>query len=130
MSRPSALQSESHRWSGRISGLRWDVERCPDARWKDAVEPGVVGGLGGLLLGGLSRATPHGRLLVAALGAAAGVFASRYHVNLDWDPDRLREAPLTPFLSDGEGRGPDSPDSPDSDDRGGEAPPEPDVRAR
>ena len=36
---------------------------------------------------------PQLRLVAAAAGAIAGVIASRYHINLDWDPDFMRSRP-------------------------------------
>ena len=81
------------RASGRVSGLRWEVERCPDATLRDALTPAAAGGALGLVASLLVRAPGSLRLVGAAAGAALGAFASQYHMNLDWDPDRLRGEP-------------------------------------
>ncbi len=80
--------------AGRISGLRWEAERCPEARWSDAPTPAAVGALIGFAAALFGRAPGSLRLIGAAAGAAVGALASQYHLNLDWDPDRLRGEPL------------------------------------
>ncbi len=84
------------RYGGRVSGLRWEVERCPDATLRDAVTPAAAGGALGLVASLLVRAPGPLRLFGLAAGAALGAFASQYHMNVDWDPDRLRGEPEPP----------------------------------
>lgn len=91
---PNAPTQEPLR--GRVSGLRWEAERCPDARPGDALRPACLGGLVGLGIGLLGRLPAPVRLAAVAAGAAAGALASHYHLNLDWDPDHLRPDPPTP----------------------------------
>ena len=77
-------------YSGQISGLRWEAERCPDAEDSDSLKAtlggGALGFVGGLLMG----MPPQLRLVAAAVGAAFGHVTTKYHINLDWDPDALR----------------------------------------
>ena len=80
-------------YKGQISGLRWEAEKCPDAEDGDSMKAtlggGAVGFVGGILMG----LPPQLRLVAAVVGAALGHVTTKYHVNLDWDPDALRRAP-------------------------------------
>lgn len=75
-----------HTQRGRCSGLEWEVEEVPGGGqpMTDTLLAGAVGYGVGFLLG----FSPFGRILSAAAGAVGSHLASRYHVNLDWDPDR------------------------------------------
>lgn len=73
-----------------FAGLRYTSEPCPDATHSDAFKSAALGGGGAWLAAALLGASPLARLAAVAAGAFAGSFASRHHVYLDWDPDRLR----------------------------------------
>ncbi len=84
---------ESRTYKGKLGGLRWEAESCPDATSPDTLKATAGGGLlgfGGAILMGLP---PQLRLVAVAAGAIAGALASRYHLNLDWDPDFMRDSP-------------------------------------
>lgn len=81
--------AEQFRWG--ISGLKVEVERCPKAETNMQTAVGV--GLGSFGVGWLLGWSPMGRLLGAAACTGVGVLASRYHVYIDWDPDRARGEP-------------------------------------
>lgn len=85
-------------FKGTFSGLKVEVEPCPDCSREDTLKGAAVGGALGFGLSLLTRGTFMGRLIGAGLGAAAGALASRYHLYMDWDPDRVRygENPPTP----------------------------------
>ena len=109
--------SEAHR--GKISGLSWETERCPDAQAGDGLKPAAIGGLIGFGLGHLLRAAPRGRLLLCAAGAFGGFLASRHHLNVDWDPDALRGGSPKDPPSQAQAPAPDSeqaPEAPEDDD--------------
>lgn len=77
-------------FKGSISGVKLEVEPCPDCSREDTIKGAAVGGAAGFGLLWLLGASPVGRLIMAAVGAGLGAAASRYHVYLDWDPDRVR----------------------------------------
>ena len=83
-------RQEPGTYKGRISGLRWEAEACPDARGEDTLKNAAIGGGVGYLSAILLGVSPQLRLVVAGLGALAGHVATKYHLNLDWDPDQLR----------------------------------------
>lgn len=86
----SASGQQVRRFTGRLSGLAYQVEECPDGRGRDGKVAVAAGGGVGYLAGLLLGASFGGRLLGAALGAGAGAALARWHVRLDWDPDGLR----------------------------------------
>ncbi|RMG07547.1 MAG: hypothetical protein D6731_23630 [Planctomycetota bacterium] len=77
----------TQRLEGRLGGLRWEAEPCPDASEGDRLRGALIGGGAGLLSGLLLRLPPSLRLLALAGGALVGRFAAGHHLNLDWDPD-------------------------------------------
>jgi hypothetical protein len=81
------------------STLQWQATRCPDTRPGDTWAPAFVGGTLGWGLALLSGVSGPSRVLAAALGAAGGAIASQFHVRVDWDPDRWRDAPSSPPAS-------------------------------
>ena len=87
-------------YGGQISGLRWEAEKCPDASDGDLLKVGLGGGAIGFVGGLLMGFSPPMRLIAAAFGALIAQTSTRYHINLDWDPDALRGAPPP---SDGDG---------------------------
>lgn len=90
---------ELRRFSGKIAGLGYQLEECPDGGARDhAVACAGGGGLGFLATTLLGASLP-GRLIGAALGAGAGAMLARWHMRLDWDPDGLRATlKAVPFL--------------------------------
>lgn len=76
--------------SGNVSGLRWEAEECPDATSSDVFRSTASGGAIGFVSGMLLGMSPGLRIVAALAGAAVGHVASKYHLNLDWDPDQLR----------------------------------------
>ena len=93
---------EPKSYSGKLGGLRWEAEPCPDAAQGDTIKLGAGGGLVGFASALLMGLPPQLRLVAAAAGAIAGAVASRYHLNLDWDPDSLRDGdgPTPPETDD------------------------------
>lgn len=81
--------AEQFRWG--FSGLKVEVERCPEAETNMQTAVGLGAGAWGT--GWLLGWSPVGRLLGAAVGASVGALANRYHVYIDWDPDRARGEP-------------------------------------
>ena len=77
-------------FKGSLSGLKLEVEPCPDCSREDTVKGAAIGGAAGFGLSWLLGGSFLGRLIAVAAGAATGALASRYHVYLDWDPDRVR----------------------------------------
>lgn len=88
-----------------FAGLRYTSEPCPDATRGDVFKSAALGGGLGWGLSLLLGASPWGRIVSAAAGALVGTYASRHHVYLDWDPDRLR-------YGSGAGDGPPPDDQP------------------
>lgn len=88
-------KADPGRITGKVSGLSWEAERCPDASPDDALKTAFGGTLVGYGLGFLFGFSRTGRFLSAGLGACAGAIASRYHLNVDWDPDALRGEPAS-----------------------------------
>lgn len=81
--------AERRTWSADLSGLHVEAVECPEQRdegWTPALVGGALG-WGAALLAGVGAP---GRVLATALGALGGSLATRYHLNLDWDPDRIR----------------------------------------
>jgi hypothetical protein len=76
--------------SGALSGLRWEAEECPDATSSDIFRSTAGGGAIGFVSGLLLGMSPAMRIVAALAGAAVGHVSSKYHLNLDWDPDQLR----------------------------------------
>jgi len=103
MTHPEDMSFESaarRRYAGGFSGLRYEAEACPDA--DGALKAAAVGGAAGFAGAWLIGAHPVFRLLAAGAGAAAGAVLTRYHLYLDWDPDRYRLGGA-PGLGDEEG---------------------------
>ncbi len=71
--------------------MSYEAEECPDGRGRDGVLAVAGGGGLGWLAGMLLGLSPMGRLLGALVGAGAGAALSRFHVRLDWDPDKARD---------------------------------------
>jgi hypothetical protein len=77
-------------FKGSLSGLKLEVERCPDCSREDSIKGAAVGGAVGYGVSWLLGGSLVGRVVGAALGATTGALAARYHLYLDWDPDRVR----------------------------------------
>lgn len=77
-------------FKGSLSGLKVEVEPCPDCSREDTFKGAAVGGALGFALSWLLGGTLVGRLIGAAVGAGSGALAARYHLYVDWDPDRVR----------------------------------------
>ena len=80
--------AERRTWSADLSGLRVEAVECPeqhDEGWTPALVGGALG-WGAALMAGVGAP---GRVLATALGALGGCLATRYHLNLDWDPNRV-----------------------------------------
>lgn len=88
----SSGASSAPRYSGRLSGLSYEAERCPECGSGEQLKGAAGGGLIGWGLTLLLGASPGGRLLGAGVGAVVGALASRWHLRLDWDPEALRGA--------------------------------------
>ena len=116
------VSSAPKRFSGSMSGLHWEVEQCPDASPNDALKPAFLGGLLGFAVGFLTHTGMPGRLLLTGVGAVLGASASKYHVNVDWDPDHLREGGKDDSEhgddeEEGEGGENEAPETPDKEDK-------------
>jgi hypothetical protein len=96
-----AKKKDPNTYSGKLGGLRWEAESCPDATTEDSLKLSAGGGLVGFASALLMGLPPQLRLVVAAAGAIAGAVASKYHLNVDWDPDAFRQGSPPP--------GPDEP---------------------
>lgn len=79
------------RWSGRLAGMSYEAEECPDGRGRDGVLAVAGGGGLGWLAGMVLGMSPVGRIIGALVGAGAGAVLSRFHFRLDWDPDKARD---------------------------------------
>ena len=84
---------EPQSYSGKLGGLRWEAEACPDATSRETIKATAGGSLAGFASAFLLGLPPQLRLVAAAAGGLAGALASKYHLNLDWDPDSLRGTP-------------------------------------
>ncbi len=86
----TATPAGARRYAGSYSGLRYEAEACPECCSRQALEGaawgGAIGWAASMLLGGGASA----RILGAAAGAAAGAALRRWHLRLEWDPDRAR----------------------------------------
>lgn len=69
----------------RAPGLTWSAVRTSEP--DDSIRPAVLGGAIGWGLAILAGAGSPGRLVAVGLGAAAGAFAARYRVHVDWNPE-------------------------------------------
>jgi hypothetical protein len=88
-----AEQTDAGRFSWGVSGLKLEIERCPDAADSTCMKNAAGLGVGTWGAGWLLGWSPMGRLMGAAVGATVGILAGRYHVYMDWDPDRARGRP-------------------------------------
>lgn len=87
------------RYSGKIAGLGYQLEQCPDGGARDHAVACAGGGGLGLLATMLLGASLPGKLIGTALGAGADAMLARWHMRLDWDPDALRATlKAVPFL--------------------------------
>src|SRR5271170_1485841 len=83
-----ALNRLVERTRHTIGGVRFTVEKCPDASTSRSMKGAAVMG-GALTATGFLLRRSHFFLLAAGIGGAiAGALGSRYHVSFDWDPDR------------------------------------------
>jgi hypothetical protein len=71
-----------------IGGVRFTIEKCPDASTSRSMKGGAI--LGGALTGASFLMKRSRFFLIAAGvgGALLGALGSRYHISFDWDPDR------------------------------------------
>jgi hypothetical protein len=81
------------RITGKLSGLSYDAEPCPESTSRDQLKGAAGGGLLGWGVSFLLGASPGGRLMALLLGAGAGALAAKWHLRVDWDPEALRRSP-------------------------------------
>lgn len=84
------------RVSGKLSGLSYEAEPCPECQLSDQMRGGAIGGVIGWAASLVLGASPFGRLLGAGLGIAAGAVAAKWHLRVDWDPEALKASPARP----------------------------------
>ncbi|MGE0712002.1 MAG: hypothetical protein AB7N76_20385 [Planctomycetota bacterium] len=92
--------AERRAYTADCSGFHLEAQECPECQPGDAWAPALVGGALAWGLALLSGVGAPGRVLAATLGAGAGALASRFHLNLDWDPDRLHPRRRRPPADD------------------------------
>jgi hypothetical protein len=89
---------EPRRVTGKISGLSYEAEACPECRLSDQLRSGTIGGVVGWVSTLLLGAPPFGRMLGAAAGIAVGAVAAKWHLRVDWDPEALKNpGPVRPM---------------------------------
>ena len=83
-----ALNRLVERTRHSIGGVRFTIEKCPDASTSRSMKGGAI--LGGALTGAgfLLRRSRFFLIAAGVGGALLGALGSRYHVSFDWDPDR------------------------------------------
>ncbi len=83
-----ALNRLVERTRHSIGGVRFTIEKCPDASTSRSMKGGAV--LGGALTGAsfLLRRSRFFLIAAGVGGALLGALGSRYHLSFDWDPDR------------------------------------------